>query len=294
MITMHKKKHITILLFVLPALIPILLFWIYPILKTLFISFTTWDYMTSDFQFTGLSNYKKLFVGNDFVQALLHTITFTVGSVIPTVLGGLCFALLLHNRCKGYHLYRALLFSPWITPTVAISLVFTWIYEPQSGIANQVLHLLGFSGLPWIHSSSTAMLSVIFLTCWKGIGYAMIFYLLALNKVPKELYEAAKVDGAGKGHLFFHITLPLISPTTFFLFITNVIQALQAYDQIQVLTQGGPSGSTRTLLYLYYQLGFEQYETGSAAAVAIMILLITLFISALQYLISKKFVHYEL
>ena len=130
-------------------------------------------------------------------------------------------------------------------------------------------------------------------TVWKSLGYAMIFYLSAIEKVPKDLYEAGSIDGARKVRQFFDITLPSISPTTFFLTIITMINSLQAYDQIQILTQGGPSGSTRTLLYMYYQLGFQEFSIGKASAVATIIMIITVVLSVLQFMYSKKWVNYE-
>ena len=192
----------------------------------------------------------------------------------------------------GSGILKFILFSPWITPTVAVSIVWTWIFEPDSGIANAILNFFGLPGLQWIKSSQTAMLSVIIVTVWKSLGYAMIFYLSALEKVPKELYEASEMDGAKGWQRFRDVTIPSISPTTFFLMIITMVNSLQAYDQIQILTQGGPSGSTRTLLYMYYQLGFEEFNMGQATAVSIILIGITVLLSVIQFTGSKKWVHY--
>lgn len=146
--------------------------------------------------------------------------------------------------------------------------------------------------LKWISSSQTVMLSVIIVTVWKSLGYAMIFYLAALEKVPAELYEASDLDGANAFQRFCYMTLPSISPTTFFLMIITMVNSLQAYDQIQILTQGGPSGSTRTLLYMYYQLGFQEFHMGQAAATAVVMILITVLLSCVQFRASKKWVNY--
>ena len=201
-------------------------------------------------------------------------------------------ALLMQKSFKGSGIIKFILFSPWVTPTVAVSIVWTWIYDPSSGIANAILDFLGLPGLQWIKSSQTAMIAVIIVTVWKSLGYAMIFYLSALEKVPKELYEASGMDGAKSWQRFRDVTIPCISPTTFFLMIITMVNSLQAYDQIQILTQGGPSGSTRTLLYMYYQLGFEEFNMGQATAVAIVLILITVLLSVVQFTGSKKWVHY--
>lgn len=286
------KNTGNVLLFVLPALIPLIIFWIYPIFRSIWISFTDWDFMTPDYNFVYFKNYIALFKDSRFYNALWNTLVFTVGTLLPTVLGGLGLALLLRKNFRGSGIFKFVLFSPWITPTVAISIVWTWIFQPNDGIANVVLEFFNLPALKWISSSETAMLSVIIVTVWKSLGYAMIFYLSALEKVPAELYEASSIDGAKKFRQFVDMTLPSISPTTFFLMIITMVNSLQAYDQIQILTQGGPSGSTRTLLYMYYQLGFEEYNMGQATAVAVVMIIITVLLSVVQFTASKKWVHY--
>ena len=286
------RKVGSVWLFVLPALIPLIVFWIYPILRSVYISFTDWDYMSPTYNFVFLDNFIALFKDARFYDALWNTIVFTVGTLIPTIVLGLLLALLMQKAFKGSGIVKFILFSPWITPTVAISIVWTWIYDPDTGIANAVLEFLHLPALQWIKSSETAMLAVIIVTVWKSLGYAMIFYLSALEKVPGELYEASGLDGAKSWQRFRDVTLPCISPTTFFLVIITMVSSLQAYDQIQILTQGGPSGSTRTLLYMYYQLGFEEFNMGQATAVAIVMIILTVLLSAIQFTASKKWVHY--
>lgn len=286
------RKVGSVWLFVLPALIPLIVFWIYPILRSVYISFTDWDYMSPTYNFVFLDNFIALFKDDRFYDALWNTLVFTVGTLVPTIVLGLLLALLMQKAFKGSGIVKFILFSPWITPTVAISIVWTWIYDPDTGIANAVLEFLHLPALQWIKSSETAMLAVIIVTVWKSLGYAMIFYLSALEKVPGELYEASGLDGAKSWQRFRDVTLPCISPTTFFLVIITMVSSLQAYDQIQILTQGGPSGSTRTLLYMYYQLGFEEFNMGQATAVAIVMIILTVFLSAIQFTASKKWVHY--
>lgn len=281
-----------VLLFVLPALIPLFIFWIYPILRSVWLSFTDWDFMTPDYNFIWFKNYTSLLKDSRFYEALWNTLVFTAGTLVPTIIGGLGLALLLRRNFKGSGVFKFVLFSPWITPTVAISIVWTWIFREDGGLANQVLGLFGLPALKWISSSDTAMLSVIIVTVWKSLGYAMIFYLSALEKVPEELYEASALDGAKPWRQFLDMTLPGISPTTFFLMIITMVNSLQAYDQIQILTQGGPSGSTRTLLYMYYQLGFQEFKMGQATATAVIMIIITVILSLAQFTASKKWVHY--
>lgn len=278
--------------FLLPVGIPLMLFWIIPNFISLGISFTDWDFMTNDFNFVGLENYFNLFTQDSFMQALLNTFYFGIGTVIPTIALGLGFALFFRKKFKGSALYQLMIFSPWVTPTIAVSIVWSLLYEPQFGVINKVLNFFGIPGLDWLQSSQTAMLAVIIVTVWKLVGWTMIFYIGALEKVPDSLYEAASIDGANSWQKFRYVTLPMVSSTTFFLVVVNTISSVQAYDQIKILTQGGPSGSTRTLLYLFFQQGFEQFDMGSATAIAFIILIITILLSVINKIIGDKWVNY--
>lgn len=285
-------KIVKVLFFTLPAMIPMTLFWIYPILRSGWLSFTDWDYMTPEYNYVGVENYTAVLTNSSFWSAFKTTFLFAIGTIIPIIILGLSVALLLGNEIKGKAIYRFLVFSPWVTPTVAISIVWSWIFEPKGGLANEILVNLGFPKLQWLSSSETALMSVIIVTVWKAVGYSAIFYLTAIDKIPRDRYEAASLDGAGFWKKLIYITLPGVSPTTFFLCIITMVDALKAYDQIQILTQGGPAGSTRTLTYLFYQLGFEQFKMGQASAVAIIIVVITVALSYTQFRLSKKWVNY--
>ncbi|WP_461205642.1 carbohydrate ABC transporter permease [Clostridium sp. DL1XJH146] len=288
-----SKQKLTKILFLLPFMIPLVMFWIIPLITAFGISFTDWDYISPNINIVGLYNYVDIFTDPDFVNALMNTFVFGIGTIIPTIVLGLLFALLFKKEFMGSKIYQMVIFSPWITPTVAVALVWSWIYEPDRGFANFLLGLIGIQPLEWLHSSETAMLGVIIFTIWKSIGWTMLFYIGALERVPQSAYEAATLDGCNKFKEFFHITLPLISPTTYFLTIINLISSIQVYDQIQIMTQGGPSGSTTTLLYLYYEKAFQNFQMGAANAVAMVILVIILVLSMLSSYASRKFVHYE-
>lgn len=288
-----RKENLTGILFVVPALIPLLIFWVIPVVWSGGLSFTDWDMMSENINFMGLKNFASLLRDPKFGDVLWNTLVFAVGSTVPTIVLGLLVALLMNGARKGTGVYRTVIFAPYITPMVAVSVVWSWIFEPRVGILNYILGLLGLPGSQWTQSSSTAMLSVLIVTVWKGIGWTMIFYMEALRKVPQSLKEAAAIDGANGFQQFWKVTLPMISPTTFFLVIMSSISSLQAYDQIQVLTQGGPAGSTRTLLYYYYQEAFRNFETGKASAVAVVLVLITVALSWAETEISKKTVFYN-
>ena len=290
--TLNNEKFIRIL-FLSIFMVPLIVFWIVPLIAALAISFTDWDYITPTANFVGIENYYWILTDPDFVEALMNTFVFGFGTIVSTIFLGLMFALIFQKSFAGGKIYQLIIFSPWITPTVAVALVWSWIYEPDRGFANYVLSLFGIGPLEWLHSGETAMLGIIIFTVWKSIGWTMLFYLGALERVPKSAYEAATIDGANWFTRFRHITVPLISPTTFFLFIINLISAIQVYDQIQIMTQGGPAGSTTTLLYLYYERAFQNFQMGEANAVAMVILVIILGLSVLSSYISRNYVHYE-
>jgi multiple sugar transport system permease protein len=280
------------IVYLLPAMAPLTVFWLAPMAYIVYLSLTDWDFMSPVKTFVGLDNYAYLFEDPAFRQSLRATLIFALGSVLPAMAGGLMLALLLHGNVNGSGLYRAVLFSPWVTPAVAVSIVWSWIFEPRAGLANALLEAVRLEGLPWLESRTWAMVAILIVTVWKGVGWTMVFYLAALRNVPAVLLEAAAIDGAGKIRSFRHVTLPLLSPTTFFLFIVLVIDSMQAYDHIHVLTQGGPSGATRTLLYLYYQAAFERFNVGEASAVAVTLVAITAALSVCSFRLSRGKVHH--
>ncbi|MCC3374376.1 carbohydrate ABC transporter permease [Cohnella sp. REN36] len=281
------------LLFTLPALVPLTLFWFIPMGYVAYLSLTEWDFMSPDKRFVGLENYVGLFADPAFYQSLRVSLLFCLGSVFPVIVIGLTLALLFNRKRRGGAFYRLLMFSPWVTPTVAVSIVWSWIYEPEVGLANTVLRAIGLDGIRWLEDPNWALVGVLIVTVWKSAGWCMIFYLVAIRNIPSDLLEAAELDGAGKLQTLRNVTLPLISPTTFFLVIVQVIQSLQAYDQINVLTQGGPAGSTRTLLYLYYQSAFDAFRIGEASSVAITLMFGCVLLSLVSFFVGRRTVHYS-
>ncbi|MBB3112407.1 multiple sugar transport system permease protein [Paenibacillus phyllosphaerae] len=286
------RKDALAVTFTLPAMIPLTLFWFIPLGYILYLSFTSWDFMSPEKVFVGLENYRYLFDNPAFYEAIKVTFLFCAGSVLPSMAGGLVLALLLNRPMRAAGLYRTLMFLPWVTPMVAVSIVWSWIFEPEVGLANTVLQAFGAEAIGWLQDPKWALAGVLIVTIWKSIGWAMVFYLVALQNVPAELLEAADLDGASGWDKLVRITLPLLSPTTFFLFIVQTIGALQAYDQINVLTQGGPSGSTRTLLYMYYQSAFESFNIGEASSVAVVLVISCLLLSLASSFVSRRSIHY--
>lgn len=273
-------------------LIPLVIFWFLPMLVSLFISFTDWDYISPTFEFVGFENYSDVLTSDAFYQALGNTVQFSIFTVVPTIVLGFIMALLLNKKLRGQAIYKSMLFTPWVTPMVAVSIVWSWIFEPNNGIVNQLLDFMGIDGPNWLTDSNTAMWVIIIVTIWKQAGWAMLFYSDALSAIPKSLFEVADISGASFWQKLKSIYIPLVSPTTLYLFIISLIDAIQAYDQIDVMTQGGPAGATRTLLYHYYQMAFERFDMGPATAIAMLILVICALLSLLSMWLSKRFVHY--
>ncbi|MFM2483971.1 carbohydrate ABC transporter permease [Celerinatantimonas yamalensis] len=289
----NKVRHyLQLILFLAPLLVPLLVFWVLPFICSIFISFTDWDYISPTFDWVGLDNYRYMLDDSQFLQALHNTVIFSAAVVIPTVAIGLGFALILQKRFAGSHFFRAVIFSPWITPTVAVSIVWSWVFDSKHGLANQLLHLIGVAPISWFEHGSSAMFVVVLVTIWQAVGWTMLFFISALNKIPSSIFEASQIDGCSPWTRFIKITLPLVSPTTFFLLIVNMINAVQAFDQFQILTQGGPGGETRTLLYWFYQLAFQQYDMGSATATSVIIFLITAILTIINGWIGKRWVYY--
>jgi multiple sugar transport system permease protein len=294
-------------LFVLPALLPLLVFWVFPVFYSLFISFTDWDLISKNFNFVLIKNYTSLLRDPRFFKILANTLVFALGSTVSVIVLGFLTALLFSGipggiRSRGLKrrgfspgtgIFRALVFSPYITPMIAVSIVWSWIFEPRVGILNFIFSLFHLPALKWTQCMDTAMLSVIIVTVWKQLGWAMIFYIEAISRVPVSLLEAAIIDGAGFTKRLVHVTVPMVSPTTYFLVIISTIISLQAYDQILVLTNGGPAGATRTLLYYYYQEAFNNFSAGKASAVAVIIVLITVILSVSETMLSKRAVYYD-
>ncbi len=290
---MNKKANIwQLILFVLIPIIPLVIFWIIPLAVSVWLSFTDWDYISPTYDYVGISNYTNLITDEAFLQALGNTILFAFATVIPILFFGFVFAVMLNRFRRKLNYLQGLMFAPWITPMIGMSIVWSWMFDPRIGPINQLLGVFGLPQPHWLTDSDMAIWAVVIVTVWKNIGWAMLFFSDALSKIPKGLFEVADIEGANWWHRIRHILLPLVSPTSLFLFIILTLDSLQAYDQINVLTQGGPAGSTRTLLYLYYEMAFQQFNMGAATAVVVLILIISALLAFLSMKISKKYVFY--
>lgn len=274
-----------------PTLAGLLLFLWGPALYVIVLSFFQWDLLTAK-QFIGVGNYVQLFRDPMFYHSLKVTFLYVVLFVPGAISASLVLSLLL-NRVRFAVLFRTLFFMPAISMTVATSLIWMLIYNPQFGLLNAVLGALHLPQPGWIFDPAMAIPSIAIMGVWLHAGYNTVFYLAAMQNIPRPLYEAAEIDGASAWRKITHITIPLVSPTTFFLVIVNVIGSFQAFDQFYVMTKGGPGDATTTLIYYIYQKAFQLFEVGYASALSAMLLVLVLFVTVAQFYFQKKWVHYE-
>ena len=292
--TLHQmRREWTAYLFNAPGLITFAIFTVYALYTSLVISFYDYDPIGIQ-EFTGLDNYREaIFEDSDFHEAIGHTIYFTLGSVVPTMIIGLALALLLNSKIRGLGWFRTAYYLPVLTPLVIAALLWTWVYNADYGLANYYLQKLGIIDEPvfWLANRSTAMPAVIVMNIWKGAGFTMLVYLAGLQAVPQELYEAAEVDGASAWTKFRRITLPLIAPTTFFLLVINTVGATKNFTSIFVMTNGGPpgpGGATTTVVYYIYVNAFRYLRMGYASALAYILFILLFAFSYLQFRYYRK------
>jgi multiple sugar transport system permease protein len=282
------RREWTAYLFNAPGLILFAVFTVYALYTSFVISFHEWDILDPSKPYVGLDNYKDVLADQDFRAAIGHTLYFVLGSVPATMIIALGLALLLNTQIRGLGLFRTAYYLPVITPLVIAALIWTWVYNVDYGLANfylQKLHIIDHPVL-WLADRTTAMPAVIVMNIWKGVGFNMIVFLAGLQAVPTELYEAAEVDGAGAWTRFRRITIPLLAPTTFFLLLINTLGASKAFDQIFVMTNGGPpgpGGATTTITYYIYNAAFRDFRMGYASALAYTLFAMLFVLSFFQF-----------
>jgi len=279
-------------LLVLPALLVIAVFAVFPVVFSLGVSLFKWSLASPTITYVGLRNFETLFQSETFWQVLRNSLYFSVGTVVLIVVLAFNLALLLDVKIRGIAFYRALFFVPHLVPMALIATLWLFLYEPQRGPINALLGLLGIPGPAWLQSTSWAMPAMIIVKVWKAVGYYTILFLAGLQGIPQELYEAAKMDGAGFWRRTLHITLPLISPITLFVIIVAVIGSFQDFDQIVVMTRGGPVDSTNILVYYLYEQAFRNYQVGLGSAVAVLMLLLLLVFTVIKLQLARLWVHY--
>jgi multiple sugar transport system permease protein len=286
---LHSRHVLHAYLFIAPVIILFGIFRIVPSIQTLLYSFYKVELLRGRFTFIGLENFSSLFADEIFRKAAVNTLTYVITIVPVSAFLGLILAVLFNARFHLKEFFKAVYFSPMVTSTVAAAMVWWWMYNPQFGIFNVLLKLVGVPEQPWLMSSHMALPSIIIFSVWKNLGYNMIIYLAGLQAIPQQFYEAATIDGAGALRRFRHVTIPLLAPTTTFLLIYDTILALQVFDQVFVLTGGGPAGSTNVVVLDLYRQAFERYNFGYAAAEAMVLFLFIMAVTILQYYYSKRY-----
>ena len=279
-------------LFVLPTSILYLTFVLAPVALTVILSFSFYDPMLGS-HWVGLENYTRFFSDSRSLQIFWNTLRFTFFAVTFNVSVGLLLAVALNRAMPAWLLYffRLAFFLPVMIAIAFAAIVWSYFLANDLGVANYYLRLFGLPGVPWLTDSSVAMTSIIIVDVWKNTGFFMIIFIAALQGVPKSLMEAAAMDGTPAWRRFFRITLPYISPVVFFAIVYASIGALQVYESIVILTQGGPGDATRSLSILIVEQGFGSFQIGYAAAISVVMTLIILAITALQQILSRKWVH---
>lgn len=287
----NREEKLWALLFIAPYLIGLLLFWLGPVVASFFISFTDWELVGSPV-WVGFQNYKQLFSDELFIKSLVNTAYYTVISVPLGMILSLLLAIAVNQKLKGVVFFRTAFFLPHISSMVAVALLWKWIYNAQYGLLNHFLGLFGSPAQNWLGNLKLAMPALIVMSVWKGLGYNMMIWLAALQGIPEDLYEAARIDGANKWQQFKKITIPLLSPTTFLLLILGIIGSFQVFEQSYVMTKGGPAHATYTIVYYIFSNAFEWLRMGYASAMAYILALIILALTIFQLKYQKKWVHY--
>jgi len=294
----HKKSNLLVILaFLLPSLLGFALFVFLPSVFTCVLSFTNYS-GGKRFIFIGIKNYIQLFSDSLFLKSLAVTAIFVAFSVLFQLLLGLIFAVLLTKNIRGKAIFRSLFFLPSVLSSVAMALAFMLLFNPLTGPVNQFLSHLGIPKQPWFTSPATALGTIIFVSVWQSFGYYMVIFISGISSINPSIYESATLDGASPMRQFFRITLPLLSPTTFFCVTMAIIRGFQVFDQIYVMTGGqeggGPAAATRVLVFDIYKNAFSLFRMGYASAEAVILLLVVLGITLLQYRRQHLWVQYDI
>jgi multiple sugar transport system permease protein len=286
-----SKQFLQALPFLAPTIFGFFVFVSGPVVAALAFSFTKWDLLTPP-KWVGLGNYQQMASMPLFWKTLGNTFYYTVLYLVPGIILPLLAAIFLNQKAKAISIYRSIFFLPVITSTVAVALVWLWLYNPELGIINYLLSLVGIKGPRWLADPRTAMPSIVIMSVWKGLGYTMVIYLAGLQGIPQELYEAAAIDGAGRFRRHIHVTLPLLTPTIFFVLVTTIMGSLQVFEQTYMLTQGGPAYSTTTLSWYIYVQAFQWLHMGFGCALAYVLFFIILVLTLIQFRIQRMWVFY--
>lgn len=286
---LFDNTNITAITFILPAVLGTFIFIIIPVICSFGLSFAKWD-LLHPITFAGLDNYKQIINDAVFWQILLNTIVFALSTSFFGVIIPLILASIINTGIRGSEFFKTAYFLPFITPMIVFGIVWGWIFDPNIGLLNKIIQL----NINWLYDTKFAMPAIIIVSVWKLIGYNMIIFLSTLSTISNNLFEAAKIDGANSFQIFKNITVPLLSPTIFFVVIITAISSFQVFDLIYLMTQGGPFNSTNVLVYSIYQNAFEYFNVGKASALAYILFAIILVLTLFQWRIRKKVVYNEI
>jgi multiple sugar transport system permease protein len=287
-------KWFWIILFLAPSLLGLIIFLLIPMLASLGLTFFNWDpLLPTKFNFVGFKNYLDLTKDKIFWQAFVHTLSFIIGYIPFVLISGLSVALLMNRKLKFLSFFRGAFFLPVISAWVAVALIWAWVLNPQFGLVNYFLSLVGIKGPLWLFDPNWAMPAIIITSIWKDTGFVMIFYLAGLQSISNEYYEAASLDGASKWQQFKSITLPLLSPTTFMVLMISLINSFQVFEQVWIMTQGGPAGSTTVIVQQIVDHAFRYGRMSYAATLSWVLFAIIFAITMLQNKLQKVTAAYE-
>jgi multiple sugar transport system permease protein len=287
-----SARHVlTVLAFLLPSAIPLALFSLGPMIASAWVSLNQWN-LLSAMKWVGLGNYIHLFSDPTTGAVFLHTIYYIVGYLPLVYIGGLALALALNTALKGRSLLRGIYFLPVVTSWIVVAVIWRWLLAPDSGVVNTVLGFFGITGPGWWTDPTWAMPSIIIASAWKDIGFVMVILLAGLQSIPTDMYDAAKVDGAGWWRRLFSVTLPLLSPSTFFVVVISLINGFQVFDQVYAMTAGGPNGSSEVVVEEIYDLTFRYNQAGTASALSWMLFIVILAVTVIQIRGQRRWVNY--
>jgi len=289
----QKKEELLGFLFLAPSLLVFICFLFYPMLRSVYLSMTLTDPRGRVAAFVWLDNYVDLFSSGQFYSNLKVTLMFIVLTVPTTIVWSLLLAALTHNKLRGMKVFQFVFSLPIVISVGTGSIIWLLLFHPTAGMLNYFIGFLGISPISWLADPSWALLSVSLMTVWMNMGFVYIILLSGLQGVPEELYESAKIDGSGPVRTFIQIVLPLLSPTLFFVLIVSVISAFQAFGQINILTKGGPINSTNVVVFSIYQDAFINFRFGIGSAQALILFLIILLLTIVQFKVLEKKVHYQ-
>lgn len=288
------REAIEAYILILPTIIGLIVFTASPVLASLYYSFTRWNLLSTP-KWQAFDNYIELITEDPlFWITIKNTAYYVLGTVPTGTVLALFLAIALNQKIRFVAVFRTIYFLPVVSSVVAISVLWLWLYQSDFGLINELLRFMGFRGVRWLSSVTWAMPAIMIMSIWHGLGYNIVIFIAGLQGIPQDYYEAATVDGANSWHKFVNITIPLLSPVTFFVLTLSVINSFQVFAQAYVMTRGGPVNATKTIVYYLFQQGFENFHMGYASALAYVLFVIIVSLTLFQFWFQKRWVHYEL